>query len=781
MAEQALATKTGEGRACEQQTEGAQGGCSDVGAGARERCRLRSAGCCLRGRDRRAVDWDDHGLGALVLVVAAEVREVDRVVARVDRGTGNGTFVAGRLIRGIVVLVRGVGGRRVRRRGDHRRNFCLLDLEDERQRGRVTGLVEDDDRVGAFDRAEHSGLDVVHVTPRVVDEVLDLAVQLDPVDVLLVGQLEADRLVDAILPDGFGLDGDDRVGVVDGPRRDCAGVVTSLVPGADLDLVLAVGELGRVDGEVERVRVQEFLTGDLLPFAVDQLLELHVRTSRVGLVLGDVERLHAVDQVPRGDVDHRCGGVDHEGDDGGVARDVVDDELVDALDCPERPRLEAVDVRVGVVAEVLEDPVDGHLVDLVEVVELEADVLEDAVRPDGFGLDGDARSDVVDREAERGAGLVVGLVPGADLDLRRALGVEGGVDREVGHVRVVEPGARELDPLAARELLEFHVGLGRVGLDLGDVEGLDAVDQTTRGGGDGRLRRVQHEGVRRLVAECVFEHEGVEALDCTERPRRDAVEIRVLVRRQRLDAAVEGRRNDLRGIEELVADVLVEPARTDETVLDRSGRAGRVEHEGVAECVAGDVEDDDRVGSLDCAERARLDAVHVTVDVVREVLDDAVDLDLVDLFSIVQREADGGEAVVRALGTGRLDGQLGGGGVGGDQCDCDPCHFGRGCSGGFGLGRGDCVFCRHSGVGHLVGGDDLCDGCRNGCCDGRGSDHFGNRRGRNRGGRDDRCFGDRSGLYDGCLHDRCRSGCLGSCCGGRLGDLVRGCGEGTKR
>jgi len=524
-------------------------------------------------------------------------------------------------------------------------------------------------------------------------------------------------------------------------------VVTSLVPGADLDLVLAVGELGRVDGEVERVRVQEFLTGDLLPFAVDQLLELHVRTSRVGLVLGDVERLHAVDQVPRGDVDHRNGGVDHEGDDGGVAGDVVDDELVDALDRSERARLDAVDVGVGVVAEVLEDPVDGHLVDLVEVVELEANVLEDAVRPDGFGLDGDARSDVVDREAERRAGLVIGLVPGADLDLRRALRVEGSVDREVGHVRFEEPGARELDPLAARELLEFHVGLGRVGLDLGDVERLDAVDQTARGGGDGRLRRVQYEGVRRLVAECIFEHEGVEALDSTERSRRDAVEVRVLVGCQRLDVAVEGRRNDFRGIEELVADVLVEPARTDETVLDRSGRAGRVEHEGVAGGVAGDIEDDDRVGALDSVERARLDAVHVTVDVVAEVLDDAVDLDLVDLSCIVQREADGGVAVVRALGAGRLDGQLGGGGVGRDERDRCSCRFGRGL--GFGIGREDRIFCRRSGVCYLVGDD----GPRSGrCCCG---DYFGDCGSRCCGSLDDdRRFGNRSGLCnDGGFRD----------------------------
>jgi len=524
-------------------------------------------------------------------------------------------------------------------------------------------------------------------------------------------------------------------------------VVTSLVPGADLDLVLAIGELGRVDGEVERVRVQEFLTGDFLPLVVDQLLELHVRTSRVGLVLGDVERLHAVDQVPRGDVDHRNGGVDHEGDDGGVAGDVVDDELVDALDRSKRARLEAVDVGAGVVAEVLEDPVDGHLVDLVEVVELEANVLEDAVRPDGFGLDGDARSDVVDREAERRAGLVIGLVPGADLDLRRALRVEGSVDREVGHVRFEEPGARELDPLAARELLEFHVGLGRVGLDLGDVERLDAVDQTACGGGDGRLRRVQYEGVRRLVAECIFEHEGVEALDSTERSRRDAVEVRVLVGRQRLDVAVEGRRNDFRGIEELVADVLVEPARTDETVLDRSGRAGRVEHERVAGGVAGDIEDDDRVGALDSVERARLDAVHVTVDVVAEVLDDAVDLDLVDLSCIVQREADGGVAVVRALGAGRLDGQLGGGGVGRDERDRCSCRFGRGL--GFGIGREDRIFCRRSGVCYLVGDD----GPRSGrCCCG---DYFGDCGSRCCGSLDDdRRFGNRSGLCnDGGFRD----------------------------
>ena len=340
-----------------------------------------------------------------------------------------------------------------------------------------------------------------------------------------------------------------------------------------------------------------------------------------------------------------------------VAGFVVRDEGVQTLNRSEDAGLDPVHVAVGVVAEVLQDTVDGDLVDLVEVGQFDAEALVATRDRDRLRLDRDGRAGVVHGTRRRGAGVVVGLVPRAHLDLVLAVTVERRVDREVEHVGVVEPLAGDLGPHAAHELVELHVGLGRVGFDLRDVERLDAVDQVPRGNVDHRLGGVDHEGVRRQVAERVFEDEGVEALDRTERSRLDAVQVGPRVGGERLLDAVERCLDDIAVlVVELEAHLLVVADRADETVLGRSGRTGGVERERVRERVAGDVVDDDRVEALDRTERSRLDAVHVAVGVVAEVLQDTVEGDLVDLAGIEQLDAEDLEHVRCADGLG-LDGQ----------------------------------------------------------------------------------------------------------------------------
>ncbi len=343
----------------------------------------------------------------------------------------------------------------------------------------------------------------------------------------------------------------------------------------------------------------------------------------------------------------------------GVARDVLHHDGVDAFDSAELARLEAVQVRPLVVGEVLLDPVDEHLVDAAETVEqLEAGVAVDPVRPDGFGLDGDRRRGVVDLDLEGRARLVAGLVPRADLDLgANVAGQRGGVEGGVEHVCLVVPRAGELLPLPVDQLLDLHVGLQRVGLGLREVPGVCAADPLDGGRHvDDRLDRVQREGVRRLVAERVLQDEGVEALDCSERPGLDAVQVGPLVRGERLLDAVEGRLDDLRLVEELEAHLAVEAFLASLGLrLDRGGRAGGVQGEDDDRHVAGDVVDLEGVLTLDGSEHARLDPIEVTPDAVREILGHAVQYDLVDLPAVVQLEADVAEESVRPDGFG-LDG-----------------------------------------------------------------------------------------------------------------------------
>jgi len=360
--------------------------------------------------------------------------------------------------------------------------------------------------------------------------------------------------------------------------------------------------------------------------------------------------------------DRRSRGVqrDHEGR--GVARDVLQHDGVLALDRAELARLDVVQVRPRVVGLVLLDAVDKDLVDTAQpVVELEVEIAEDRAVPDGFGLDGDLRRAVVDLHREGRARLVAGLVLRADLDLRlHVVREDGGVEGRVEHVRSEELSAGVLLPLAVDHLLDLDVGPGRVGLDLRDVPGVRATDPLASGRHvDDRLGRVDREGLRRLVAERVLKDQGVDPLDRAERAGRDVVEVRPLVRSERLLDAVDDGLDHLRRVEELVAHLLVDAFGTDRPLrLDRSGRAGGVQGELDDGRVAGDVEDLEGVETLDSAEDTGGDPVEVTPGVVGEVLDDAVELDLVDLARVVQLEPDLPEGAVAADGIG-LDGHRG--------------------------------------------------------------------------------------------------------------------------
>ena len=358
----------------------------------------------------------------------------------------------------------------------------------------------------------------------------------------------------------------------------------------------------------------------------------------------------------------------------GVARDVVEHDGVLALDSAEDSRLEVVEVGPGVVREVLHDPVHGHLVDPAQtVVQLGAVLRVHAVLPDGFGLDGDRRSGVVHLHTERGAGVEVDLVPGADLDLRLgALGELGRVEGRGEVVGVVEPRTVELLPLPVDHLLDLDVGLGRVGLGLRDVPGVRTADPLAGGRHvDDRLGRVQRERERRLVAERVHEDEGVGALDCAERAGHDVVEVAPDVGRQGLLDSVEDGLDHVRGIVQLVAHLLVEAVAADGALdLHGTDRTRRVERELDGGDVSGDVVDVQHVLAVDGAEHTRLDPVEVRPDAVAEVLDYPVELDLVDLAGVVQLEADDAVLAVRLL-------RLVGAGLDGD----------RGCRGVCGCGR----------------------------------------------------------------------------------------------
>ncbi len=464
-----------------------------------------------------------------------------------------------------------------------------------------------------------------------------------------------------LLHDGRPLGGD-RVGtVVAGLVREGQGVELGVVEHLGPHRARPVPALRQVeDGLGERHR-------DGLTVALGLPLVLHVDDRRRRHVEEDLER--------------------H-----GVAGDVLQHDGVPALDRAELARHEAVQVRPLVVGQVLLDTVDEHLVDTAQPVEeLEAGVAEDPVPPDGLELDGDRRRDVVDVHAERLAGVVAGLVGRADLDLGLdAAGELGGVERGGEVVGVLDLEPLELLPLAAHQLLDLHVGLGRVGLVLRDGPGVRPAHPLAAGRRvDDRLGGVEGEGVRRLVAQRVHQDEGVETLLGAEDARHDVVEVGPDVVRQVLLDTVDDRLVDLGGVEQLDAELLVDAVRTRGTLrLDREGRAGGVQGEDDDRHVARDVVHLEGVGALHGAVDAGLDPVEVAVDVVGEVLDHAVDLDVVDLAGVVQLEADAPVDTVLADGLG-LDGDRRGDRV--DRRDGrhrgDLLHLRRGHLGG-GLGDG---------------------------------------------------------------------------------------------
>lgn len=207
--------------------------------------------------------------------------------------------------------------------------------------------------------------------------------------------------------------------------------------------------------------------------------------------------------------------------------------------------------------------------------------------------------------------------------------------------------------------------LGAVGRDpalLRDVHGLEVGGlcprTVVRGGvppgddgviGRDRDARVQVERQRRGVAGHVGDDQRVDALDGTERTGHDTVQIGPHVVGQILRDAVQREPRDLVRVVELEADRAVDPVAALRLRLDRDGRAGGVERERDRRGVAGDVVHDEGVEALDRAELSGLDPVQVGPHVVGEVLDDAVERELVDLVRVVQLEADVAEQASAAL------------------------------------------------------------------------------------------------------------------------------------
>ena len=345
--------------------------------------------------------------------------------------------------------------------------------------------------------------------------------------------------------------------------------------------------------------------------------------------------------------DHRH----HEGERelGRVAFGVVGDQEVLTLDRSEHAGADEVDVRPLVVRQVLDHAVDRHVRDLVEVGQLDRQLLEPAVRRGGHVvLHGDRGSAVVDHEPSRGRrGVVARQIPGRDLDLVGAiLCVQGGVDREVERVRVLDLVADELLPLAVDELHELDVRTVGVLLDLADREGVLTADDLAARKRQDRLRGVELDDDGGLVAQPVLEDEGVLTLDRAEHARLEAVEIRPHVVRDRLLDSVDPELRDVRLVVQLEADELVDAFAALGAIgrrragLDEARRTGGVEVQRVRLAgVAGDVVRDDGVGTLDCSELARLDAVEVGVDAVGEILHDTVDGDVGDLAGIEELEA----------------------------------------------------------------------------------------------------------------------------------------------
>lgn len=308
---------------------------------------------------------------------------------------------------------------------------------------------------------------------------------------------------------------------------------------------------------------------------------------------------------------------------------------------------------------------------------------------------------VVDRNRQRGGGVVGGLVPGRDLDLVLvAVGVLRGVDRERERVGVVEPRPELLGPLAVDLLHELDIGLGGVRLDLADLVHVHTTRDHGGRGDDRGLGRVDgHELGRRDAAEPVLQGDPVVSLDDAEDARGETVEVTPLVGRQQLDERAVGVGD--RGLDDVRLVVQAERhgaehhviLGADEPVLDREGRTGDVEPRDVRLCargvgvcigqVARAVLHLDRVLALDATEGAGGDVVVIRVRVVGLVEPDAVDEDAVDALVVEQLPVVLlGEAVDRLVGQlvvpgrgGQVDGELGGDGRRGVTRVVLGCHL----------------------------------------------------------------------------------------------------------
>lgn len=376
-------------------------------------------------------------------------------------------------------------------------------------------------------------------------------------------------------------DADLHLAVVDRDGRRLAGVVAGLVPGAHLELrldVLLEAEGQRVDGEVELVGVLVLLARELLPLVVHELLDLHVRAGRVGLVLRNMESLRrlAEDHV-LGERERRHRVVHRDEAEGfGLVGGTIGRRGVQLVATVGHrggvplERLVTACVRVGVREASRVDPeVVGQRVVLVHGDRDGHRAAEERVLV-GRGP-ADHRRGLIDHERDRAD--VAEDVP----DLQGVLALAGArpvAGREVVDVRVLVVGEVE-------DLVVHGVPVDLAVLLLESVRHLlvDAVGADRGTDGDEGAGPVEHERARRgLVARGVLHHEGVRAVDSSTDGWRDAVVVGELADGDTLPDTVQVRALDADVVAEREALRLgdVRGARVDQARLDEQARRGGV-------------------------------------------------------------------------------------------------------------------------------------------------------------------------------------------------------------